>query len=113
MARNTEATELEHGMLLDGKYVMDDPMPTLQNIKGLIPERLHDEFDSILNTFEEELAQCDVSDDFVEKPTRYLMSTQKDWDKIVEMFETNAFPFETSTEKTLYEMCKELRRHLQ
>lgn len=53
--------KIEHGMLLDGKSVMDDALPDLLSLKELVPEKLHDEFDRILNMFEDSLAGCDES----------------------------------------------------
>jgi hypothetical protein len=58
---------LQHGMLLDSKTVMDDAMPDLEAIKELIPERLHKEFETILEQFEDTLCGCDVADEFTEK----------------------------------------------
>jgi hypothetical protein len=48
-------------MLLDGKSVMDDALPELQALKALVPEKLHDELDRVLDTFEDTLAGCDKS----------------------------------------------------
>lgn len=53
--------KIEHGMLLDGKSVMDDALPDLLSLKELVPEKLHDEFDRILDMFEDSLAGCDES----------------------------------------------------
>jgi hypothetical protein len=58
---------LEHGMLLDAKRVMDDAWGELEKIKRLVPEALHDELANLLQSFEDELAQCDVSDRYEEK----------------------------------------------
>lgn len=59
-----------HGMLLDGKSVMDNALPELGKIRKLIPEVLHEEFEKIIASFEDDLAQCDVKDDYTEKPRR-------------------------------------------
>lgn len=58
--------ELEHGMLLDGKAVMDGPFPMLWKLRELVPEKLHDDLDRWIADFEKELAECDVSDRFTE-----------------------------------------------
>lgn len=57
--------KLEHGMLLDGKYVMDnlDWSP----IKKLVPEALHDKLEECIENIEDDLAGCDVSDQYEEK----------------------------------------------
>lgn len=57
---------LSHGMLLRAKNVMDDALPELDNIKELIPEKLHKEFDKIVASFEDTLCECDVSDEYTE-----------------------------------------------
>lgn len=59
--------KVEHWHLLDGKSVMDDAVPMLQRLKALIPEKLHDDYDAVIETFEHDLAECDVSDRYVEK----------------------------------------------
>lgn len=56
-----EWKRVDHGMLLDGKSVIDDALPELQEIKKLVPEKLHDELDRILDVFEDSLAGCDES----------------------------------------------------
>ena len=56
-----EWKKVDHGMLLDGKSVMDDALPELQGLKALVPEKLHDELDRILDMFEDSLAGCDES----------------------------------------------------
>lgn len=58
---------LKHGMLLDAKSVMDDALPELAMLRELIPEKLHDEFDDIIASFEDTLCSADVSGDYVEK----------------------------------------------
>jgi hypothetical protein len=55
---------LRHGMLLDGKRVMDDALPELANIRELVPERLHEELDKVLASFEDTLCECDVADQY-------------------------------------------------
>jgi hypothetical protein len=62
--------EVEHGMLLDGKSVMDDALPELQDLAELIPERLHDDFFDIMERFKDTLAGCDVSSRYVEKSAK-------------------------------------------
>ena len=57
---------LHHGMLLDAKSVMDDALPDLEQIRELIPEVLHGQFDKLVATFEETLCYCDVSDRYTE-----------------------------------------------
>jgi hypothetical protein len=54
-------------MLLDSKSVMDDAMPDLEEIRELIPEKLHDNFDRLVARFEDTLCECDVSDEYTEK----------------------------------------------
>jgi hypothetical protein len=58
---------LDHGMLLDSTYIMDDAFPTLYDIKDLVPKRLHEELDLILKRFEHDLVECDVSERYEEK----------------------------------------------
>lgn len=58
---------LQHGMLLDAKSVMDDAMPDLEQLRELIPEKLHDEFESLLQRFEDTLVSADVQDRYEEK----------------------------------------------
>lgn len=56
--------KVEHGMLLDGKYVIDNALSgLLAHMKGLVAEKLHVELEYILNDFEDELAHCDISQD--------------------------------------------------
>lgn len=52
--------KLEHGMLLDAKYIMDNALPEFEKLRELIPARLHDAFDRWKDRFEDSLAQCDV-----------------------------------------------------
>lgn len=61
-------TEVEHGMLLDGKSVMDDALPELQDLRELVPEKLHGHLDEVLERFKETLASCDVQERYEEKP---------------------------------------------
>jgi O-phosphoseryl-tRNA(Cys) synthetase len=61
-------TEVEHGMLLDGKSVMDDALPELQDLRELVPEKLHGHLDEVLERFQETLAGCDVQERYEEKP---------------------------------------------
>lgn len=59
--------KLEHGMLLDGKYVMDDAMPFLRKrLEKMVPQELHNALREMLELFESELASADVSDRFEE-----------------------------------------------
>lgn len=58
---------LDHGMLLDAKYILDDAFPTLYDIKELVPKKLHGELDLLLKQFEHDLVDCDVSDRYEEK----------------------------------------------
>jgi hypothetical protein len=58
---------LEHGMLLSAKNVIDNALPELAQLKELIPEMLHGEFDKIIAMFEETLCFADVSDEYEEK----------------------------------------------
>lgn len=60
-------TKVDHGMLLDGKSVMDDALPELQDLKELVPEKLHGHLDEVLDRFQETLAGCDVSERYEEK----------------------------------------------
>lgn len=62
-----ERKTVDHGQLLDGKSVMDDALPELQDLKKLVPERLHDELDEVLERFQDTLAGCDVSSRYEEK----------------------------------------------
>ncbi len=55
---------LRHGMLLRGKSVMDDAMPELEQIRELIPEKLHGEFGLLIREFEDTLCQCDVAEHY-------------------------------------------------
>ena len=57
---------VDHGMLLDGKKVMDNALPELQELRELIAEKLHDEFDAVIAKFQTELAACDVSSHYKE-----------------------------------------------
>lgn len=59
--------KVDHGMLLDGKSVMDNALPELADLKELVAEKLHDEFDEVMRRFEDTLASCDVSDRYEEK----------------------------------------------
>ncbi len=58
---------LEHGMLLRAKHVMDNAMGELEQIKELIPVRLHAEFDKMIAQFEDTLCTADVQNDYQEK----------------------------------------------
>jgi hypothetical protein len=60
-------------MLLDAKSVMDDALPELAEIKELIPEKLHVEFERVLERFEDTLCAADVSGD----AKRIAMFTEK------------------------------------
>jgi hypothetical protein len=62
--------EVEHGMLLDGKSVMDDALPELQDLFELVPERLKDDLSEVLDRFKDTLAGCDVSSRYVEKSAK-------------------------------------------
>jgi hypothetical protein len=59
--------QLRHGMLLDAKRVMDNALPELVEIKQLIPEKLHEDFDRLLERFEDTLCTADVRNLFTEK----------------------------------------------
>lgn len=59
--------KVEHGMLLDGKYLMDDVIYQFEKFKKLIPECLHDEADEIAALIEHEMTLCDVSERYVER----------------------------------------------
>ncbi len=59
--------KLHHGMLLRAKNVMDDALPDLEQIRKLIPERLHGEFDKLIARFEDTLCTADVADEYTEK----------------------------------------------
>ena len=59
--------KLKHGMLLDAKIVMDNAMSELEELKELIPARLHGEFDRIVERFENTLCHADVSDEWMER----------------------------------------------
>lgn len=63
MAKNKT---LHHGMLLDGKKVMDNAMCDLGSLRELVPEKLHAELDRVLAIFEDTLCECDVSDRYEE-----------------------------------------------
>ena len=63
----THKNTLEHGMLLDSKYVMDNAMPELQKLRQLIPTCLHADFQKMIDSFEDDLCACDVADRYVEK----------------------------------------------
>jgi hypothetical protein len=67
---NLKPRTLQHGMLLRAKSVMDDAMPDLEQIKELIPEKLHGEFDKMIANFEDTLCHCDVAEDYEEKTRR-------------------------------------------
>lgn len=54
-------------MLLRGKSVMDDALPQLRELLSFIPERLKEEAEGVLDLFEADLAECDVSDRYEEK----------------------------------------------
>lgn len=56
---------LDHGMLLDGKQVMDNL--NWAPLKELVPEKLHEELEAVIEGIESDLAECDVSDDYEEK----------------------------------------------
>lgn len=58
-----QSQQLEHGMILRAKNVMDDAMCELAAIKELIPEKLHGQFDRIIAGFEDTLCTADISDD--------------------------------------------------
>lgn len=65
--RKDSMKTLKHGMLLDAKNVMDDALPELAMIRELIPEKLHGEFEKLIESFEDTLCSADVSGDYVEK----------------------------------------------
>lgn len=66
MSRNWK--RLEHGMYLDAKSVMDNAMPSLrQELRELIPSKLHGDLLEILDRFEDELVEADASDRLDEK----------------------------------------------
>lgn len=58
---------LEHGMLLDGKKVMDDAIPDLSDLYEMVPVMLHPQLEQFIKDFKSTLAECDVSDRYVEK----------------------------------------------
>lgn len=58
---------IEHGMLLDGKKVMDNALPDLHRLYELVAKPLHKKLSDYLTEFEEALAECDVSDRYEEK----------------------------------------------
>lgn len=55
---------LDHGMLLDGKRILDNALPTLYGLRELVPEKLEEELNKVLAAFESDLAECDVSNDY-------------------------------------------------
>lgn len=64
MRRHPRRNEIEHGMLLDGKSVMDDALPLLEELREYVAEVNHADFDKILTDFENDLAGCDVRDQY-------------------------------------------------
>jgi len=63
---NSKPKTLTHGLLLDGKYVLDFALPMLAKLREFVPSRLHPGLEQILREFAEELAQCDVSERYRE-----------------------------------------------
>jgi hypothetical protein len=59
--------KLEHGLLLRSKFVIDNAIPNLENIRNLIAPPLHNRFDELTADFCDSLCECDVSDDYIEK----------------------------------------------
>lgn len=59
--------ELQHGMLLRSKNVMDDALCELAQLQELIPEKLHGELEQIVKRFEDTLCEADVANDYIEK----------------------------------------------
>jgi hypothetical protein len=57
--------KLDHGMLLDGKQVMDNL--NWAPLDDLVPKRLHKELEKVIEGIESDLAECDVSDRYEEK----------------------------------------------
>jgi len=47
-----------HGLVLDGKSIEDDALPELEQMKKLIPECLHDDFERYKARFECTLSEC-------------------------------------------------------
>lgn len=54
---------LQHGMLLDSKKVMDDAIPDLQDLFEMVPAMLHIDLEHFISDFKHTLAECDVSDE--------------------------------------------------
>lgn len=52
-----------HSLLLDGKRVEDDPLSLYGEFLEFVPEKLHEEFNSLWERFEEELIGCNIADD--------------------------------------------------
>jgi len=49
-------------MYLDAKSLMDNAMPSLrQELRDLVPEKLHGDLAEILDRFEDELVEAEVS----------------------------------------------------
>jgi hypothetical protein len=63
MSRKT----LEHGMLLDAKYVLDNAVPDLRDLYEMVPVMLHSQLEQFIKEFKSTLAECDVSDRYEEK----------------------------------------------
>jgi hypothetical protein len=53
---------LKEGMTLDSKHIMEEAMPELERIRELVPERLHLDFEDILEDFEDEMAEAEIKD---------------------------------------------------
>jgi len=58
---------LEHGMLLDAKYVMVDAIPDFHDLYEMVPVMLHPQLDQFIKDFKSTLAECDVSERYEEK----------------------------------------------
>lgn len=59
--------KIEQWFLLDGKQVVEDALPELEYLRELIPEKLHGEFEKILEDFKAVLVECDVHDYYQER----------------------------------------------
>ena len=75
-----------HCLILDGKSIEDDALTDLYELEDLIPDRLKEEFEKIMNKFNKTLSECKYdrfTDDADVVGEAFNSATKRDFERFV------------------------------